>query len=238
MPWRRKEKGGGEKERPVEKSRSGASGEEEDIDIDIGTASSVGQLAIALQNACPFLTTHLPLTWLYILLYKFKTFRLRVCQKLWRLRNPTATLTLSNLVVPPNLAISMDFPRPVGLQRKGSVKYCSTPFSSKNSQLLDRIHGASNHTKFGNVWAFPPPHYPANARSLRSVTSKRSGWAFSFFADRSVLSCELEYVLDPSDFQEVLSDRRYQKPGLAKFLNQGNLFTFGGVFRDINSLTS
>jgi hypothetical protein len=33
MPWRRKEKGEGEKERPVEKSRSGACGEEEDIDI-------------------------------------------------------------------------------------------------------------------------------------------------------------------------------------------------------------
>ncbi|KAL9376117.1 hypothetical protein Peur_030237 [Populus x canadensis] len=68
--------------------------------------------------------------------------------------------------------------------------------------------GLQTITKFGNVWAFPPPHYPANARSLRSVTSKRSGWAFSLFSDRSVLSCEMEYVLDPSDFQKVLSDRR------------------------------
>jgi hypothetical protein len=30
---------------------------------------------------------------------QIKTFRLRVCQKLWRLRNPTATLTLSKLVM-------------------------------------------------------------------------------------------------------------------------------------------
>ena len=157
---------------------------------------------------------------------------------LWWKNHSGIQFAIWGLVVPPNVAISMDFPCPVGLQRKGPVKYCFTPFSSKNSQLLDRIHGASNHTKFGNVWAFPPPHYPANARSLRSVTSKRSGWAFSLFADRSVLSCEMEYVLDPSDFQEVLSDRRYQKPGLAKFSNQGNLFTFGGVFRDINTHTT
>ncbi|KAJ6956993.1 hypothetical protein NC653_039038 [Populus alba x Populus x berolinensis] len=55
MPWRRKEKGGGEKERPVEKSRSGASGEEEDIDIDIGTASSVAKHKLVETNKKAFL---------------------------------------------------------------------------------------------------------------------------------------------------------------------------------------
>jgi len=55
----------------------------------------------------------------------------------------------------------------------------------------------------------------------------------------------MEYVLDPSDFQEVLSDRREAHARLknlrnlaCKVPNQGNLFTFGGVFRDINTHTT